>query len=174
MTLVPRTALLVAAFAATATAQNTQGLPTIGQKDPKREARVQYHAAQAVLCSAIAHAEALKALSEEPGGIMTDVGLTHVKEIKRSISECRTSLTKMGQAEASVVKKEPMKALGAELDKSFKAADEAHKAIDGHGKLPSPCADTAAHLHSASEALLKLADDVGAKPIAMPGPARKE
>jgi hypothetical protein len=55
----------------------------------------------------------------------------------------------------------------AELDKAFKASDEAHKANDGQGKLPPPSAETAAHLHLASDTVLRLAGDVGAKPMTL-------
>jgi hypothetical protein len=163
-------AAAVFALANVAHAQNT-GKPSPVQKDPKKEARVRFHSAQAALHSALSHAEALESVAEEPGPLVADVALSHVKTVDRDANECDTDTVKMGQAVHSLEKSENMKTVRSELAEALKTADKAHSAIDGHGQLGAPARETTAHLRKALAALYKLADDVGTKPL--PSPSAK-
>jgi hypothetical protein len=162
------TAAALVMLATAASAQNTQGRPSAEKPDPKKEARLQFRAAHAALYSALAHAEALKALAQESGDIETDLALPLVKTVSRDANSCNTSSVKLGQALGSAEKDKHMKTLRSELDEAMKCANKAHEAVDGHGKLGPPAEEAAEHLRKANDAMLKLADAVGTKPLPSP------
>jgi hypothetical protein len=162
-------AAAVLALANAAHAQNT-GKPIPEQKEPKKVARASFFSAQAALYSALSHSEALESIAQEPGKLVADVALSHVKTVNRDTNECNTDTVKMGQAVHSLEKDEDMKTVRSELAAALKASDKAHNAIDGHGELVAPTKETTAHLRKALAALYKLADDVGAKPLPSPSP----
>jgi len=163
-------AVIVLALAGAALAQNTKGRPAAEKKDIKTEARLHFQGAQAALYSALAHAEALEALSAAEGGeTYTDIALSYAKTINRDINECLTDTVKMGKTVPSIEKDEHLKATRSELHEAMKAAGKAHDAIDGHGELGPAAKDAKAHLQKAIAELVKLADPLGSKLLPAPG-----
>jgi len=134
----------------------------------KTEARLQFHAAQAALYSALAHASALEHFSETEGGDM-DMARSYVHTVNRDAQACDGLSVKVGQAEHSSEKLDSMRTLRTELTNAMRAIDEAQNAVDGHGSLALHAKNANAHLGKALVALLKLGDDIGAKPLRAPG-----
>lgn len=132
------------------------------------EARNQYHAAQAALLSALAHASALEALSETDE-IDMDLARNYVLSVNREAQMCNGDSVKIGQAIHSTEKLESMKTMRTELNEALRAIDDAQDSVDGHGALGPHAKNAYAHLQKAMISLIELAEPVGAKPLPAPG-----
>jgi hypothetical protein len=139
-----------------------------GKDSGQTEARLQFHAAQAALFSALAHASALVEFSEISEGDM-DMARSYVHTVNRAAQACDGDSVKVGQAAHSAEKRDSMKTLRSELAAAMKAIDEAQNAVDGHGTIGPHAKNASAHLEKAMIALLKLGGDLGAKPLPAPG-----
>jgi hypothetical protein len=135
---------------------------------PNSEALLQYHASQAALFSALAHAAALEELTNLPGADM-DMARTYVHTINREAQACEGTSVKVGQAVHSAEKQESMKTLRNELKEAMKAIDDAQSAVDGHGPLGPHSKNASAHLEKAMIALVQLGREVGVRPLPAPG-----
>lgn len=134
----------------------------------KTEAQLQFHAAQAALYSALAHAEALEQFAQTPSGDM-DMARSYVHTINRDAQGCEGLSVKIGQAVHSAEKTDSMKTLRKELGEAMKAIDEAQNSVDGHGALGPHAKNANAHLETAMIALVKLGRAIGSKPLPAPG-----
>jgi hypothetical protein len=162
-------ALLLASTTASAqTASAAQGAKKTSQQS-KTDARLQYHAAQAALYSALAHATALELLAAEQGGADMDLARSYVHTMNRDANSCDGDTVKMGQAVPSLEKEKNLKEVRKHLHDALSAIDDAQNAVDGHGGLEPAAKKASGHLMQALNSLNSLADAVGAKPLPAPG-----